>query len=89
METKLKLPWRRRRKRQTFEGNPFLSKKTLARFLGQLASSVFNGELTEREARACEKVIVDFFKLLSVKDFAFDVGDTIEPEPDRKLSYAA
>jgi hypothetical protein len=61
----------------------------LGRFLGQLASGLFNGEISEGEARACEKVIVDFFKLLDVKDFTFELGDAIEPEQNRdKLRYA-
>ena len=81
--------WRRRKRKATFEGNPFISKKTLGRFLGQLASGVFNGEISEGEARACEKVIVDFFKLLTVKDFTFELNDAIEPEDAReRLPYA-
>jgi hypothetical protein len=78
----------RKRKRAEFQGNPFLSKRRLAQFLGNLAAATFNGQISEGEARAMERIVVDFFKLLDVKDFSFELGDAIEPQPDRKLPYA-
>ena len=85
----MRFPWRRKRK-ATFEGSPFVSKKRLAQYLGNLAMATFNGEISEGEARACEKIIVDFFQLLNIRDFALELGDTIEPQQNReKLAYAS
>jgi len=80
--------WRRRKHKATFEGNPFKDKATLGKFLGSVAAGVFTGELTVKEARQIELLTTDFFKLLGVKDFAFELSDVITSEPSRKLPYA-
>ena len=79
--------WRRRRRKATFV-NPFKDKATLGKFLGEVAAAIFSGELDIKEAHEIERLTVDFFRLLSVKDFVFDLSDAVTPEPNRKLPYA-
>jgi hypothetical protein len=84
----MRFPWHRRKPKTTFP-NPFKDKATLGKFLGSVAAGVFTGELNIKEARQIELLTTDFFKLLTVKDFTFELGDAIEPQADReKLPYA-
>jgi hypothetical protein len=85
----MKNPFRKRKRE--FQGtNPFVSKKDLARFLGQVAGAVFNEELNEKQAHEIERLVVDFLKVLNVHDFTFEVSDALTHEPTReRYGYTA
>lgn len=87
----MQFPWfrRRRKRRAALEQNPFTNRITLAKFLGTVAADLINGQISEKEARATERLVADFYRLLTFKDFSFEALDAITPESDRvKLSYS-
>jgi hypothetical protein len=79
-------PFKQRKRNETLE-NPFVDKRSLAQFLGRTCAALISGEINHESAHEIERLTSDFFKMLSFKDFSFELLEGVT-EPERKLPYA-